>query len=320
MNNYLFYGFLISFILTSFLFIVGIPILRNIKIRQNVRVDGPQSHLIKQGTPTMGGIIIILGLSISFILVGIIKLNLKVVDVLTFLFPAYIYLIIGFIDDYLIIIKKNNIGIKPKLKILFQIIGVIAYYILFLKNKNTIVNLYFTTIDLKYFYSLFVLLIFVSSTNAVNLTDGIDGLAGGLIVICLIGTTVLGLLKEKYDVALFSVITIGAVLSFLVYNVHPAKIFMGNSGSLMFGSILATIMILLEEELMIIIICFVFIVETISVIIQVLYFKITKGKRFFLMAPLHHHFEKLGYSEWKIDLLFWILGLMSLLLLMILII
>ena len=160
-NNYVFNGFIISFIITSFFLIIGIPILRKIKFGQSIREDGPQNHLIKQGTPTMGGLIIVIGFSISLILIGIINLKLKVYDILKLLIPCYIYLLIGFIDDFLIIIKKNNKGISPKLKIGLQILGLLLYYLIFLKNHNTIVNLYFTKIDLNKFYFLFVIYIFL---------------------------------------------------------------------------------------------------------------------------------------------------------------
>lgn len=319
-NNYVFNGFIISFIITTFFLIIGIPILRKIKFGQSIREDGPQNHLIKQGTPTMGGLFIMIGFSISLILIGITNLNLKVYDVLKLLAPCYLYLLIGFIDDFIIIIKKNNKGISPKLKILLQVIGLLIYYILFLKDHNTIVNLYFTKIDLKNLYFIFVLLIYVSCTNAVNLTDGLDGLASGLLIIAFIGTLILGLLKQHNSIVLYSSCLISSLLAFLIFNFNPAKIFMGNAGSLMFGAILATQFVLLEEEMMLLIIAFVFIIETLSVIIQVIYYKMTKGKRIFLMAPLHHHYEKKGNSEMMVDLLFWLFGILALLMLLIAII
>ena len=241
MDNYLFNGFIISFSLTTFFLLLGIPILRKIKLGQSIRLDGPTNHMKKQGTPTMGGIIILLGFSVSFIIVSINKLNLTLFEIFSVLFPCYIYLLIGFIDDLIIVIKHNNDGIKPKIKIIFQIVGIIIYYIIFLKDHSTEINLYFLKINLKQFYFLFVLLLYVSTTNAVNLTDGLDGLASGLLIICFIGTTALGLLYNKYDIVLFSGCVVGALLSFLIFNFNPAKIFMGNAGSLMFGSILATV-------------------------------------------------------------------------------
>ena len=160
---------------------------------------------------------------------------------------------------------------------------------------------------------------FVATTNAVNITDGLDGLASGLLIICFIGTTILGLLYNMNDIVLFSIVVIASLMAFLIFNHNPAKIFMGNTGSLMFGAILSTIMVLLKEELMILIIASVFIMETLSVIIQVIYFKITNGKRVFLMAPLHHHYEKKGANEWTIDLIFWLFGLISLIILLLII-
>lgn len=319
MNNYLLLSFIVSFAVTTLLMLIGIPILRNVKMGQSIRLDGPSTHLKKQGTPTMGGIIILLGFSISFIIFGIINLDLSYKEIFSFLFPSYIYLLIGFIDDLIIIIKHNNEGIKPKIKVLFQIIGILLYYIIFLNDVSTTINLYYFTVDLKRFYFFFVLLLYVSSTNAVNLTDGLDGLASGLLIICFMGTTILGLLYNRNDIILFSVTIVASLLSFLIFNYNPAKIFMGNAGSLMFGSVLATLFVLLKEEMMIVVIGIVFIIETLSVIIQVVYFKITKGKRVFLMAPLHHHYEKKGNNEIVIDLFFWIIGLISLIVLLIII-
>jgi len=319
-NNYIFNGFIISFIVTAFFLIIGIPILRKVKFGQSIRQDGPQNHLIKQGTPTMGGLIILIGFSLSLILVGIIGLNLKVYDILKLLLPCYIYLLIGFIDDFLIIVKRNNKGISPTVKIVLQVFGLLIYYFVFLKDHPTTIDLYFAKLDLNKFYFMFVLLIYVSCTNAVNLTDGLDGLASGLLIISFIGTLILGLLKQNQVIVLYSSCLISSLLAFLIFNFNPAKIFMGNAGSLMFGSVLATMFVLLEEEMMLLIIAFVFIIETLSVIIQVLYFKITHGKRIFLMAPLHHHYEKKGNSEVMIDLLFWLFGLIALFILLIAII
>lgn len=315
MNSLLFYGFLISFALSSFLLILGIPILRKMKAGQNIREDGPKTHLKKQGTPTMGGIIILIGFSIPFIILSKIYLDLNFNQIMMFLFPIYIYLIIGFIDDLLIIINKNNKGITPFHKIIMQILGVLLYYILFLKDYNTIVDLYYIEVDFKKMYFLFVLLIFLSSTNAVNLTDGLDGLASGLLIISLIGVILISLLKERLDIVLFSVCTIASLMAFLIFNHNPALIFMGNAGSLMFGAMLGNLMILIEEEMLLLIIGIVFLIETLSVIIQVTYFKITKGKRVFLMAPIHHHFEKQGMNELTVDLLLWLIGLISIIVL-----
>lgn len=315
MSNYLIVAFIYCFILTTILFIISIPCLRLLKFGQSIRKDGPQKHNIKKGTPTMGGLIIIIGFSIPFIIIAKTYYDITNLEILSLLVPAYIYLMIGLIDDYLIISKKNNKGISAKKKLLLQLIGIIIYYMLFLRNTNTEIKLFSKIINLGFLYSFFIILIYISSTNAVNLTDGIDGLACGLIIISLLGIIIIAKEKERNDIILYSICVISALLSFYIFNRNPAKIFMGNCGSLMFGSIIATLMISLKEELLIILIAFVFIIETLSVIIQVIYFKATNGKRIFMMAPLHHHFEYKGYSEKKIDLLFWILGLSILILL-----
>lgn len=320
MNNYLFLSFIISFVITTFTLIITIPFLRKLKFGQKIRLEGPSNHLIKDGTPTMGGIVILIGFSLSFIINSVLYLNFNILSILKYLLPCYLYLLIGLVDDLLIVYKNNNTGITPKIKMGLQVLGLIIYYFVFLGNQNTVISLFDLKIDLDKLYFLFILLIFLSTTNAVNLTDGLDGLASGLLIISFIGTTVLGLIKENYAIVLLSVCLIASLLSFLIFNFNPAKIFMGNCGSLMFGSLLATIMVLLEEEMLLLILGFVFIIETLSVIIQVSYYKITKGKRIFLMAPIHHHYEKKGMSEVLIDLFFWVISLISLIILIIIII
>ena len=315
MNNYLFLSFIISFVITTFTLIITIPFLRKLKFGQKIRLEGPSNHLIKDGTPTMGGIVILIGFSLSFIINSVLYLNFNILSILKYLLPCYLYLLIGLVDDLLIVYKNNNTGITPKTKMGLQVLGLIIYYFVFLGNQNTVISLFDLKIDLDKLYFLFILLIFLSTTNAVNLTDGLDGLASGLLIISFIGTTVLGLIKENYAIVLLSVCLIASLLSFLIFNFNPAKIFMGNCGSLMFGSLLATIMVLLEEEMLLLILGFVFIIETLSVIIQVSYYKITKGKRIFLMAPIHHHYEKKGMSEVLIDLFFWVISLISLIIL-----
>ena len=320
MNNYLFISFIISFVITTFTLIITIPFLRKLKFGQKIRLEGPSNHLIKDGTPTMGGIVILIGFSLSFIINSVLYLNFNILSILKYLLPCYLYLLIGLVDDLLIVYKNNNTGITPKIKIGLQVLGLIIYYFVFLGNQNTVISLFDLKIDLDKLYFLFILLIFLSTTNAVNLTDGLDGLASGLLIISFIGTTLLGLIKENYAIVLLSVCLIASLLSFLIFNFNPAKIFMGNCGSLMFGSLLATIMVLLEEEMLLLILGFVFIIETLSVIIQVSYYKITKGKRIFLMAPIHHHYEKKGMSEVLIDLFFWVISIISLIILIIIII
>lgn len=311
MNNLIFLSFLLSFILSIILFIFWIPILRKLKLGQYIRLDGPQDHLKKSGTPTMGGLVMIVVIISIFIFFELYFLKDSFYNILFYILPLMLYGVIGLIDDLLIINKHNNKGISPKAKIILQCLSILIYYLIYYEKFNSIINLGIIKIDLKTFYFFFILLIFVSCTNAVNLTDGLDGLAGGTLVICFLGISILGYFKSNTSVSILSTICIGSLLGFLLFNHYPAKIFMGNTGSLMFGSLLALQMVALDEEMLLLIMASVFIIETLSVIIQVIYFKTTKGKRFFKMAPLHHHFEKNGLSEWKIDLVFWLMALVS---------
>ena len=312
MNNNLFITFLFGFILSTLLFVLWIPMLRKLKIGQTIRADGPSEHLKKNGTPTMGGLIVLIAFTCTFVFASVFILNLNFNELLFCVFPLFCYGGIGLIDDILIIAKHSNKGVKPLTKVLMQLISVSMYYFIFNKNFNTNVDIGLFQVDLHHFYYLFIVLIFVSTTNAVNLTDGLDGLACGLLIISFIGTFILGLLKKNQIVCYYSTCIIASLLGFLMFNHYPAKIFMGNIGSMMLGASLATLMVILDEEMLLLIIAFVFIIETISVIVQVVYFKISHGKRFFKMAPLHHHFEQLGYTEWQIDFIFWMCAIVAL--------
>lgn len=302
--------FLISFLISIFLLVFGIPVLRIIKFGQSIRGDGPKSHLSKSGTPTMGGIAIILATTISFIFIVLSKQELDNHDILLLTMPLIMYSFIGFIDDYLIVIKKNNRGISAKSKMFFQIIWAALYYYVFLdKGMSSIVSIFGFEVDLKWGYGILILLMLVSSSNAVNLSDGLDGLASGLMVIAILAVVALAVFQKNTPVLIFSICLLGALLGFLCYNFNPAKVFMGNTGSLALGATIANMFILLKMEVLLIVVGFVFVLETLSVILQVLYFKITKGKRIFKMAPLHHHYELKGYSEVEVDLIFWFLGI-----------
>lgn len=308
MNLY-FRLFLFSFILTIFLLILLIPFLKIIKYGQSIRQEGPKTHFKKAGTPTMGGIAIGLAVLIVFIYTSTI---LQIQYFWLYLIPFGLYLSIGFIDDYLIVVKKNNKGLSVKSKLYLQIIGAaIYYYFLRLYHFDTTISFFKWHIDLKWGYGLLILLMFVATTNAVNISDGLDGLASGLTIIALVA---IGIIAYKFDnasVLSFIVILGASLMAFLCYNANPAKVFMGNTGALLLGAIIANLMILLKLELYLIFIAFVFVIETLSVIIQVTYFKITKGKRIFLMTPIHHHFELKGYSEWQVDLIFWFMAIIA---------
>lgn len=309
--NIFIYTFLISFILSLFLLIFSIPLLRIIKFGQSIRGDGPKSHYVKSGTPTMGGIAIILGTIITFLFILNTKISISKHDILLLIMPLIMYSIIGFIDDYLIVIKKNNQGISAKSKMFFQIIWSALYFFVFLdKGMSSNVNLFGLTINLKWGYGILILLMLVSSSNAVNLSDGLDGLASGLLVIASLAVIVLAAYQKNNSLLIFSICLLGALFAFLCYNFNPAKVFMGNTGSLALGATLANMFILLKMEVLLIVVGFVFVLEALSVILQVSYFKLTKGKRIFKMAPLHHHFELKGYKEVEVVMLFWFLGIL----------
>lgn len=307
MNYFKFY--FISFLVCLVLLIFFIPFFRKIKFLQSIREEGPRSHLKKSGTPTMGGLFIILGSVVSFV-IYFIEYSVSLEKFFLLLFPLISFGLIGFLDDGLIILKKNNKGIKPNLKLLLQIIFSLVYGALYLKlNGNTHFNIFGLKINLKYFYIILISLMLVSSSNAVNLSDGLDGLASGLLIIVLMGISILSYNRD-ISIFVFSLSLIGGIIGFLCYNFHPAKLFMGDVGSLSLGATVASLFILLKMELLLVVFGFVFILETLSVIIQVTYFKKTNGKRLFLMTPLHHHFELKGLKEWQIDFIFWIIALL----------
>lgn len=310
MSEYLSF-FLISFIITIFLLVFGIPVLRIIKFGQSIRGEGPKSHFPKAGTPTMGGVAIILSVIATFIFVSV-KFKFNKHDILLLIMPLILYSVIGFIDDYLIVVKRNNRGISARNKMFFQIIWAAIYYFVFLdRGMSSEINIFNYTVDLKWGYGILILLMLVSCSNAVNLSDGLDGLASGLMVIALISIVILAIFKGNLPVLVFSICLLGALLGFLCYNFNPAKVFMGNTGSLALGATLANLFILLKMEVLLVVVGFVFVLETLSVIIQVAYFKLTKGKRIFKMAPLHHHYELKGYSEIEVNLIFWIVGVIA---------
>lgn len=304
-------AFLFSFIIAIFAFIFFIPFLRKIKFGQAIREEGPKGHYSKAGTPTMGGIVIILATVISFLYL---KITETVIDnhyALLLLMPLILYGVLGFIDDYLIVVKKNNQGLSSKSKLLFQIIWAAVYFFVFLdKGLSPVVNIFGWKVNLKWGYGILILLMLVSSSNAVNLSDGLDGLASGLVIIALGVIIILSRYLEKEAVLLYALCLLGAVLAFLCFNFKPARIIMGDTGSLALGASLANLFILLKMEILLLLVGVVFVIEALSVIIQVTYFKITKGKRVFLMTPLHHHFELKGYSEVEIDAGFWLIALL----------
>lgn len=303
-----------SFILTAILVPLFIPLLKRMKFGQSIREEGPESHQKKSGTPTMGGLTFL----ISTLVVSTIALFF-VEDkgpIILLIFVTLGFGLIGFVDDYIIVVKKNNQGLTSRQKFLFQIIIAVLFYFvstqLGLLHINTTINLPFTHagIPLGLLYIVFIIFWQVGFSNAVNLTDGLDGLATGLSIIAFSCYAVIAYFQEDMEIGLFTIILVGSLCGFLVYNKYKAKLFMGDTGSLALGGVIATVSIMLNQELTLLFIGLMFVAETLSVMLQVTSFKLT-GKRIFKMSPLHHHFELSGWSEWKIVIVFWLVGLLT---------
>ena len=300
-------GFLICVLLSP----IFIPFLRRLKFGQSIREEGPKSHQKKSGTPTMGGIVILLSIVITaLVMTG--KFAEPTVTTYLLLFVTLGYGLLGFLDDFIKVVMKRNLGLTSKQKLACQVIIAIIFYIIFKKyNFSTVVEIpgFDISFDLGWFYVLFIVFWLVGFSNAVNLTDGLDGLVSGTAAIAFGAFAVLAWNQSQYEVAIFSVAIVGALLGFLVFNAHPAKVFMGDTGSLALGGAIATIAILLKLEILLIVVGGVFVIETLSVILQVISFK-TTGKRIFKMSPLHHHYELVGWSEWRVVVTFWTVGLL----------
>lgn len=304
----------IAFLLTLILVPVLIPTLKKLKFGQSIREEGPKSHMKKTGTPTMGGLTFLL----ATIVVTIIALFYveQVGPLILLLFVTLGFGLIGFIDDYIIVVKKNNQGLTSKQKFLAQIAIAVVFYIVSVILPNyefeTAINIPFTdwSLPLSVFYIIFIVFWQVGFSNAVNLTDGLDGLSTGLSIIAFGFYATLSFILDKPEIWLFCLVMLASLFGFLIYNKYPAKVFMGDTGSLALGGIFATISIMLNQEITLLLIGLVFVIETLSVMLQVTSFKLT-GKRIFKMSPLHHHFELVGWSEWKIVLVFWGTGIVT---------
>ena len=287
-----------------------IDFLHKIKFGQTEREEGLYSHKKKNGTPTMGGIVFILIPVIIYLITyfaGFIPMDLNAVILLL----AFIgYGLIGFIDDYIIVVKKDNQGLKPKTKFLMQSILAIVFFLLYRTNSSLSlwIPIWDKTIPLGFLYFFLIFIMFTAETNAVNLTDGLDGLCAGQMIIALVPFVVFAFLQGLTQIAYILILVIAALLGYLKFNKHPAKIFMGDTGSLALGGIFAATGMVLKQEILLVLIGLVFVVETLSVIIQVTYYRKTK-KRIFKMAPLHHHFEMCGWNETQVVHRFWLAGL-----------
>ena len=303
---------LVSFLIAIVLGIIIIPILRKLKVGQIERDDGPKSHLKKQGTPTMGGIIIIITMILvmtgTYLYFTWNNQNELANKLLPMLILTIGFGMIGFIDDFKKLVLKNTEGLKPKYKMLGLLIISVIYVLYLIEGlklgTETYIPIFKTYIELPiYIYIPFAIFVLLATTNAVNLTDGIDGLSSSVSSIIITCLTVIGILWSVPEVSVFGSMAIGAVLGFLMFNLHPAKVFMGDTGSLLLGGVISALALYLKIPLLLIVIALIPVLETLSVMLQVAYYKKT-GNRIFKMAPLHHHFELSGWKESKVVVIF----------------
>jgi len=319
----------LALIITLILGPLLIPVLRTLKFGQNIRNDGPKRHLKKAGTPTMGGMIFLVGIIISALFNAEKPTSLEMVTMVGITLG---YGLIGFIDDFIKVVMHRSLGLRAYQKLIgqFALAFILMWVSVHLLGRGTDIAIPFTTIHLELgsFYYILISLVIVVMTNAVNLTDGLDGLAAGSTMFASIGYLIIALLAATQgggvavlahdtDMAVFAATLVGGTLGFLRFNTYPARVFMGDTGSLALGGALVSLAVLTKSELVLIIVGGLFAIEALSVIIQVISFQ-TTGKRVFRMTPIHHHFELGGWGEWKVVLVFWtgalicaILGIMA---------
>lgn len=308
------FALMLGFIGATIFGLIIIPFLKKLKAGQNINIY-VEAHRNKAGTPTMGGLIFIIptfAITLFLLLTGKIEYSVNLVIVL-FVFLSYG--LIGFLDDFISLRRKTNKGLTQFQKILLQLIVALIFYVLFRQYTagDSYLRISALGIDwnLGWFYGVFILFLLVGTSNAVNLTDGLDGLAGGLSAIAFLAFGLIAMgswwIEGNADMGIFCFILMGSIMGFLVYNSNPAKVFMGDTGSLTLGATMATIAILTSHELSLAVIGGVFVIETLTVIIQISSVVLLK-RRVFLMTPIHHHFERLGWRENDIVKLFWIVG------------
>lgn len=308
------FALMIGFIISTIFGVILIPFLKRIKAGQriNVYVD---AHRKKAGTPTMGGFIFIIPCLITVILLLVTKKMEYSINLFIILFVMLSYGMIGFLDDYISLKHNTNKGLTQIQKLALQFVVAVVFYVLFRHfgegDSVLRITLFNFEWNLSWFYGVFILFLLVGTSNAVNLTDGLDGLAGGLSAIAFLAYGLIAWgsywISGYQDIGIFCFILVGCIMGFLVFNSSPAKVFMGDTGSLSLGATLATVAILTSHEFSLAVIGGVFVIETLSVIIQI-FSVVVFGKKVFLMSPIHHHFERLGWSEGDIVKMFWIGG------------
>jgi phospho-N-acetylmuramoyl-pentapeptide-transferase len=294
---------IISFAVCVVLCPLLIPFLKRLKFGQYVRQDGPESHLKKTGTPTMGGIVIVLSIAITSLI--FIK---DYMDIVPVLFATIGFGIIGFMDDYIKVVMKRSMGLRAWQKLLGQILvtAIFGYYFINFTNVGTKMLIPFSSglyLDLPYLFIPMLFVVMLGTVNGSNFTDGLDGLESSVTVLIATFFTVVAI-GTKSGLSPITGAVAGSLLAFLLYNVYPAKVFMGDTGSLALGGFVASTAYMLQMPLFILLVALIYLVEIISVMLQVSYFKMTKGKRLFKMAPIHHHFELMGWSETRIVAVF----------------
>lgn len=299
-----------SFAITIILMPFIIGYFRTKQLGQTTREEGPTWHEVKTGTPTMGGVVFLISASATIIWTAIWQ-NAFTVSLGLLVFILMLYGLLGFLDDYIKLIKKRNLGLTSAQKFIGQVVGGALFYIVYrmqgLPSELNLLGL--ADVSLGWFYGLVIIFWLVGFSNAVNLTDGLDGLATGTSIIAYSAYAIIAFHQEQIDVLIFCLAVIGGLIGFLGFNKKPARIFMGDVGSLALGGGLAAVSVLLHQEWTLLLIGLIFIVETLSVILQVGSVKL-RNKRVFKMAPIHHHFEMSGWSEWRIVITFWTIGLL----------
>ncbi len=307
---------IVSFALTAMLGKIIIPILKKLKVGQNERACGPRAHLKKQGTPTMGGIMMIISIIVFVSIYCILNPNKElIVPILAVAVTSIGFGIVGFIDDFKKVVLKNTEGLNPKLK-MFGLLIISVLYTMFLINyveigTDIIIPIINYNLSLPiWLYIPFTILVMLASTNAVNLTDGVDGLAGSVSAIMITAISIISMKVGFPSISVFGAIVVGSCAGFLIYNFYRAKVMMGDTGSLLLGGVISSMTIFLKLPLMLLLIAIIPVIETLSVIMQVVYFRFT-GKRLLRMSPLHHHFELTGWRENKVVAVFSLVTLIA---------
>lgn len=305
------FAIMIGFLLSVTLGLIAIPLLRRMHVGQKISIFVGEAHRKKEGTPTFGGLIFILATFLATLAL-IITDKIPYTSNLGIVLLVFLgYACIGFLDDFLSVKKGNNEGLTTYQKLFMQVLIAIGFFYIYMRSGGQtalVVGTLHIDLEMGWLYGLFILFVLVGASNAVNLSDGLDGLAGGLSAIAFIAFSLISLMVGFEDIGIFSLILVGSLLGFLIYNTHPAKVFMGDTGSLALGAAMGAIGILTHRELTLLVVAGIFVIETLSVIIQTFWVQVFH-KRLFLMTPIHHHFEKLGWQETDIVKLFWVCGL-----------